>query len=81
MMRAKMMASRSTTKQSPLDWSEEVLSGGEDVLMLIRSLWMDLQMAGLGGGLSLDVFTALLESDERFECFDGVGFAEYGLEG
>jgi len=75
------MASRSTTKQSPLDWSEEVLSGGEDVLMLIRSLWMDLQMAGLGGGLSLDVFTALLESDERFECFDGVGFAEYGLEG
>jgi len=67
--------------QSPLDWSAEVLSRGEDVLRLIRSLWMDLQLEGLGGGLSLAVFTSLLECDKRFECFDGVGFAEYGLEG
>lgn len=60
---------------SPLEWAVRVLSDSDDILVPVKLLWLELQEQGMGRGLSVDSFKAMLESDERFELFEG---AEYG---
>ena len=62
--------------RSPLEWAAEVLGSGNDILVPVKVLWLDLQSQGIGTGLSVDAFTALLEADERFEFFEGVDHGE-----
>nr|MBC8446296.1 hypothetical protein [Chloroflexota bacterium] len=56
----------------PVEWVAEVLNSGEEILLPVKALWLDMQSRGVGTGLSVEAFTALLEADERFEFFEGV---------
>jgi len=58
--------------RSPLEWAAEVLRDGEDIVVPVKSLWLDMQSQGIGTGLSLDALAALLADDERFEFLDGI---------
>lgn len=62
--------------ESPVEWTAEVLSSGEDILLPVKQLWLEMQSQGIGAGLSVEAFTALLEADERFEFFEGVDHGE-----
>lgn len=66
--------------RSPCEWAAEVLGSGNDILVPVKFLWLDLLSQGIGTGLSVDAFTALLEADERFEFFEGVDHGD-GDEG
>lgn len=58
--------------KSPVEWAAEVLGSGEDILVPVKKLWLDMQSQGIGAGLSVEAFTAMLEADERFELLEGV---------
>lgn len=61
---------------SELEWAANVLGNGEDIVVPVKSLWLDLQNQGLGRGLSMDSFTTMLESDERFEFLEAPAYDE-----
>ena len=61
---------------SPVEWAAEVLGSGEDILVPVKKLWLDMQSQGIGAGLSVEAFTAMLEADGRFEFFEGVDHGE-----
>jgi hypothetical protein len=67
-------------RPSELEWAADVLSSGDDIVMPVRSLWLDMQNRGMGRGLSLDSFATMLESDERFEFLEGPEDDEDGEE-
>ncbi|MDH7484642.1 MAG: hypothetical protein QHJ81_00015 [Anaerolineae bacterium] len=62
--------------KSPVDWAADVLGSGEDILVPVKQLWLDMQRQRIGTGLSVEAFTALLEADGRFEFFEGVDHGE-----
>jgi len=62
--------------KSPVEWAAEVLGSGEDILVPVKKLWLDMQSQGIGTGLSVEAFIAMLEADERFEFFEGVDHGE-----
>jgi len=59
-----------------LEWAAGVLSSSDDIVMPVRSLWLDMQNQGMGRGLSMDSFMTMLESDERFEFLEGPVYDE-----
>lgn len=58
--------------KSPVEWAADVLGSGEDILLPVKQLWLDMQRQRIGTGLSVEAFTALLEADGRFEFFEGI---------
>jgi len=66
MERAMVRAKRSNTP-GPLDWAASALGDGEDILRDVKGLWLDMQLQRVASGLSLDLFTAMLETDSRFD--------------
>lgn len=65
---------------SELEWAANVLGSSDDIVMPVRTLWLDMQDRGLGRGLSMDSFTTMLESDERFEFLEAPTFDEEAEE-
>jgi len=57
---------------NPVEWAAEALASSEDILVPVKKLWLDMQSQGIGAGLSVEAFTAMLEADDRFELFEGV---------
>jgi hypothetical protein len=62
--------------RSPVEWAAEVLGHGEDILVPLKALWLDMQSQGIGTGLSVDAFASLLGDDARFQFLEGIGHGD-----
>lgn len=62
------------------DRAAAILAEHPDIIMPVKQLWRDLQVAGLTIALPLDDFISLLENDPRIEFVDGIDFGEEDAE-